>query len=391
MTAGTFREPVVARSLRGGSNARRPIPGAAAVQAEALARAWLRLNACDGLLPDEHAARRLGVSEAELVDCRCGHSKVTRLRIEWQSLLPALETLGPVLAVTENDAVRQEGQISYRRIRRTRTRATMQQAALTLQMDLHAVASVYAVTEVRHSRVRESLRFYDDRGTRLHRIDYTQASNDRAWRSLIRRLCHPDQRPGLLSVTTAGEFGAARTEPPPESRHGPERLPFEASAGTRRRYPAGTAPRTPEQAWTVDREALRWLVEASHEHDLRVAVRVCQGGWSQSHTGRLAPPPDTAGAIRLRGQGVRLQLQDTGAETMRIAQRRTHSGVTHTLEIFDQRGRLAAELFADRPGSDSEPVGWTRIAQSLRSSARLTDMSTVLATPIDRVSRKESG
>jgi putative heme degradation protein len=364
MTVGTSRDPIIAGSLCRGSNDRRPIPAAAAGQAEALARAWLRLNACADPLPDERAhAGDLG----------------------------ALETLGPVLAVTENIAVRQEGRISYRGIRRTGTRATMHQAALALQMDLHAVASVFAVTEMRHARVRESLRFYDGRGTRLHRIDYTQASNDGAWRSLIRRLCHPDQRPGLLSAMAPRGFGDARTAPPAEPRHGPGQRPLEAPPSTWRRYPAGAGPRTPEQAWSVDREALDWLIRASHEHDLRVAVRVCQGGWSQSHTGRLAPPRDPAGPIRLRDRHVRLQLQDTDGATMRIAQRGTHCGVTHTLEILDQRGRLAAELFADHPDSDAEPAGWTRLAQSLRSSARPTGVSAALATPIDPVIRQEPG
>ena len=73
---------------------------------------WQALKGTEPGLRAKEAAARLGVTEAELVACRCGEG-VRRLSGPWGDLLQDLPSLGEVMALTRNEHVVHEKHGTY--------------------------------------------------------------------------------------------------------------------------------------------------------------------------------------------------------------------------------------------------------------------------------------
>ena len=153
---------------------------------------------------DEHpdvrirtAAARMGVSEAELVATGCGEH-VTRLDGGWNALLSELETLGPVMALTRNDAAVHEKTGVYRNVEFTETH----NMGLVLDDDIdlrlfmghwHLGFAVEAPWDGGRDGVRRSLQFFDRDGTAVHKVFLTRESDLDAYDALVDTYRHDDQ------------------------------------------------------------------------------------------------------------------------------------------------------------------------------------------------------
>jgi putative hemin transport protein len=153
---------------------------------------------------DEHpdvrvrtAADRLGVSEAELVATGCG-DPVTRLDGGWSSLLSRLETLGPVTALTRNDAAVHEKTGVYHDVTFTDTHnmglVLADEIDLRLFMDhWHLGFAVEAPWASGRDGTRRSLQFFDRDGTAVHKVFRTRGSDRGAYEAIVDTYRHADQ------------------------------------------------------------------------------------------------------------------------------------------------------------------------------------------------------
>jgi putative hemin transport protein len=139
----------------------------------------------------------MGVSEAELVATGCGEH-VTRLDGGWNALLSELETLGPVMALTRNDAAVHEKTGVYRNVEFTETH----NMGLVLDDDIdlrlfmghwHLGFAVEAPWDGGRDGVRRSLQFFDRDGTAVHKVFLTRESDLDAYDALVDTYRHDDQ------------------------------------------------------------------------------------------------------------------------------------------------------------------------------------------------------
>ncbi|WP_278247655.1 ChuX/HutX family heme-like substrate-binding protein, partial [Teichococcus deserti] len=141
------------------------------------------------------AARRLDCSQAALLAAgACGPA--TPLRPDWGALFQALPALGPVLAGTCNASASLQSQGRFRDVSAGPGHVLVLGAEIDLRLFPGGWAFGFAL-----GGETPSLRFFDDRGQPLHRIDATPATGRAAWQALVDAFAAPGsaappERPG---------------------------------------------------------------------------------------------------------------------------------------------------------------------------------------------------
>ena len=161
-----------------------------------LKEAWAAFRAAHPDVRSRNAARRLGVSEAELMASGCGEN-VTRLKPDWEGLLFDLESLGEVMALTRNEVFVHEKVGRYRNV----SMVPSHQMGMVLDkgIDLRIAFRHWhiglAVVEQAPDRVKRSLHFYNQSGMAVHKVHLRRPSNVAAFDEIVARYRHDDQSP----------------------------------------------------------------------------------------------------------------------------------------------------------------------------------------------------
>ncbi|WP_304621462.1 ChuX/HutX family heme-like substrate-binding protein, partial [Roseomonas sp. 18066] len=125
------------------------------------------------------AARQLGCSQAALLAAGA-LGPALPLRPDWGALFQALPALGPVLAGTRNDSATLQRQGRFRDVSAGPGHVLVLGAEIDLRLFPGGWAHGFAL-----GGAAPSLRFFDDRGQPLHRIDMTFATDRAAWQALV--------------------------------------------------------------------------------------------------------------------------------------------------------------------------------------------------------------
>lgn len=134
------------------------------------------------------AARKLGVSELELVASGCADKNI-RLRPDWNSLMSELETLGEVLTITRNDAVVHETQGRFTDMNQHGNVAMFFTPGIDTRFFLDRWKSVFAVNE----NDRLSLQIFDACGVAAHKVYVTESTDLAAYERLVENYRALDQ------------------------------------------------------------------------------------------------------------------------------------------------------------------------------------------------------
>ncbi|MEM6325660.1 MAG: ChuX/HutX family heme-like substrate-binding protein, partial [Bacteroidota bacterium] len=150
------------------------------------------------------AARELGVSEAELVATEVDGTAVplTRPGSNWREILPELEALGEVMALTRNDACVHEKKGVYENVytELPHGMGMVLDEPIDLRLFCARWAFGFAVGtpwDGAKDGVRRSLQFFDARGDAVHKVYLTRKSDTEAYHALVER--HRAE-PGPLEV-----------------------------------------------------------------------------------------------------------------------------------------------------------------------------------------------
>ena len=160
-------------------------------------------------------AAQLGISEAELVAAHCGDG-VQRIEPRVNDLLPGLEAVGEVMALTRNESAVHEKIGVYDKV----IRASMPRTCSATDIDLRIFPKVwahgFAVEKRDGDEIRRCLQFFDEAGDAVHKVHLRPASNLYAYQKLVAELCvSPDQSPtvalkGIVESQPRRERGGKR-------------------------------------------------------------------------------------------------------------------------------------------------------------------------------------
>ena len=335
---------------------------------------------------DEHpdvrvrtAANRLGVGEAELVATGCG-DPVTRLDGGWRSLLSRLETLGPVTALTRNDAAVHEKTGVYRDVTFTDTHnmglVLADEIDLRLFMDhWHLGFAVEAPWAGGRDGTRRSLQFFDRDGTAVHKVFLARESDRDAYDAIVDTYRHADQ-----SI----EQPVAPTDDPTEERPDDEidvdgflrdwgelkdthdffplLRDYDVSRPQALRFGEGRFTRR------VPDEGLRRTLRAAAERETPIMVFVGSPGCLQIHTGPVRTLKATPPWYNVLDPDFQLHLNEEMIGQAWVVQKPTTDGVVTSLELLDADGGIIARLFGRRKSGQPERDDWRSILESLPSA-----------------------
>ncbi|NBB75578.1 MAG: hemin-degrading factor [Bacteroidetes bacterium] len=336
---------------------------------------------------DEHptvrirtAAGRMGVSEAELVATGCGEH-VTRLDGGWSALLSELETLGPVMALTRNDAAVHEKTGVYHNV--SFTEAHNMGLVLDDDIDLrlfmdhwHVGFAVETPWSGGRDGVRRSLQFFDQDGTAVHKVFLTRKSAIDAYDALVDKYRHDDQsiaQPVEPVEEDADETPDAEIDVDgflqewADLKDTHDFFPLLRDYGVSRTQ----ALRFGEGRFTrrVPAESLRRTLQAAAEQETPIMVFVGSPGCIQIHTGPVKKLKATPPWYNVLDPGFQLHLNEEMIDQAWVVEKPTKDGIVTSLELLDAEGGIIVRLFGKRKPGIPELDGWRAILQDLDAVA----------------------
>jgi len=324
------------------------------------------------------AADRMGASEAELLATGCG-DHVTRLDGDWKALLRELDTLGPVMALTRNDAAVHEKTGAYHEVEFTDTH----NLGIVLEDDIdlrlfmahwHLGFAVETPWDGGRDGVRRSLQFFDRDGTAVHKIFLTRESDLDAYDALVDAHRHTDQ-----SIEQPVTPTDDPTEETPEEEIDVEGFleewadlkdthdffpllqDYDVSRTQALRFGEGRFTRR------VPDESLRTMLQAAAEQETPIMVFVGSPGCIQIHTGPVNTLKATPPWYNVLDPGFQLHLNEEMIDQAWVVKKPTVDGRITSLELMDADGGIIARFFGERESGQPERDGWRSILENLSS------------------------
>ncbi len=332
-------------------------------------------------------AKDLHISEGELLAAHVGDFsdlesplRARRLRSSWQDLIAALEPLGPVMALTRNEACVHEKVGVYREVS---AQGPQRQVGLVLggDIDLRIFYSHwrhgFALTErLADGALQRSLQFFDAAGHAIHKVFLRPDSDQPAYESLVSRFLAENQSPGLAAE-------AAWEEPTeqPDERIDVARFREEWASlrdthdffGLLRRHQLSRTQALrladPRFAQPVPLSSAQELLSRAAQQGVSIMVFVGNAGMIQIHSGPIHQVAMMGPWINVLDPGFNLHLREDLIASAWLVRKPTVDGLVCSLELFDAQGRTLAMCFGERKPGQAERCEWRQLLESLVEGA----------------------
>lgn len=311
------------------------------------------------------AARRLGVSEAELV--YTGENNIL-LRPDFEEVFKAVVDLNVVNAITRNDLAVHERKGKYSKPSFFNGMGLIANKDIDLRLFMGNWKYFFSVEE----NGRKSLQFFDRYGTAVHKIYATQDTDMAAYEELVKTFYLENQsfpqvdkvqkketkllkynesdvqllRAGWLELTDTHQFF------PFLSRYHMRRIDAMNNA------PEGFARSLPVSAIE---EMLLW----ASEKEMEIMVFVGNGSCLQIHTGPVQKVVRTGSWLNVLDEKFNLHLKDVELDTLWMVRKPTSNGDIHSLEAYDKDGELILQFFGKRKPKHPEALVWRELLSQL--------------------------
>lgn len=340
------------------------------VEPKDLLNRYLAMKQSEPNLWPRDAAKRLGVSEAELVAARCGQG-VDRLDGRWGSLLEALPKLGRVKVITRNEYAVHEKIGHYAPITVSGHNASVSNPDMDLRIGLSRWRFGYAVRDKNKKGERKSLQFFDATGTAVHKIYLLEDSDFNAYNQLVTTHLAEDQLPRERVEAWI-----------PQKQPRTDNVDVEL---LRRRWRALKdvhqfepmlrelkVSRTQaceligsEFAERITPHSFRLALERAAEEGLPIMVFVPSPGVVQIHMGPVKNLKRVGEWFNVLDPNFNLHLREEGIAEAWILRKPTNEGIITSLEIYDADGGQIAWMFGYRDRGEPERLEWRRLVEGL--------------------------
>lgn len=343
-----------------------------APQHASLYQAWQALRLEQPRLRAREAAAELDVSEAELTASRLGIDTV-RLRPQWADLLPALESLGHIMALTRNEHCVHERKGVYREtsVAGNGAMGLVVSADIDLRLFLSGWASVFAVAEEHERGTLRSIQVFDRQGTAVHKVYLTDKSDESAWGPLIERFRDAEQsseldlqpQPAATTVRADAEVDATALRNDwaqlKDTHHFFAMLKRHDVARTQALRLAGR-----EWAEPLDTAELPKLLEQAGAREVPIMVFVGNRHCIQIHTGTVSNLRWMNDWFNVLDPEFNLHLKTPGVTELWRVRKPSVDGVITAWEAFDAKGDLVIQLFGARKPGAPERTDWRELAEA---------------------------
>jgi putative hemin transport protein len=342
---------------------------------EALRSSWHALLERQPRLRIRNAAAELGVSEAQLLATRVGDG-VRRIDADLKHILPRLEGLGELMALTRNDPFVHEKTGVYRNVEVGGHVAQVVDHDIDLRIFPGQWRLGFAVESETRRGTRRSLQFFDPHGEAVHKVFLTDESDVDAWERLVAEALSDDQSPGV----------GVRPRPAPPQLPEDEAVDVAALEeewramrdthdffGLLRRHGVGRTQAfrlvDDEMARPTTPGAARVVLESAASDGVELMVFVRSPGTFQIHHGPVHRIVDTPPWLNVLDPGFDLHVREAGIGDAWVVRKPTEAGWVTSVELFDTAGELAALFFGCRSEGQVENAAWRELALGLEHRA----------------------
>lgn len=336
-----------------------------------LTPAHLRTELAEGTLRSRDLADRLGMPEAALAAAQVGHGAV-RIAADPDRLIPAVERLGEVMALTRNDSCVIEKIGTYSDFHGGKHAAMTLNHEIDLRLFPRHWVHAFAIEAPGKDGPRRSVQVFDAAGDAVHKIHLRDASDLAAWDDLRRDLAAADQSDAIPAFGPRAPVDAPRGEADqaPALRAGwnemtdtHQFLPLVKRLGINRlgAYRIAGAP----FVRPLDPGALGQLIDTLAGSGVPLMVFVGNMGCIEIHSGPIETVKPMGPWLNILDPRFNLHLRaDRVAEVYEVRKPGEH-GMAISVEAFDARGELILQVFGIRPSKGGDPAAWQAQIEAL--------------------------
>jgi putative hemin transport protein len=341
------------------------------MKTQTLKTQWQELLESEPQLRIRDAARRLGVSEAELLNTRLGDG-VTRLGGDPKELLRELPKLGRVMCLTRNEHAVHERHGEFRQVEFFHGMGQVVGPDIDLRIFPNAWHFGFAVTDA--ARKSSSFQFFDACGTAVHKVFLQPGGSASEFHRLVDKYRAADSEEGLEIRDPAPRAAAL-----PDAEIDVEgfREAWMALLDTHDFFPLLKKFRVGREqalrlapegfARSVSTQCVQAVLEGAAASQTPIMVFVGSPGCLQIHTGPVKN-------IRMLGtewlnvldDEFNLHLHMSGVASAWIVRKPTRDGEVTSLELFDSDGENLALFFGRRKPGEAEDPAWRVLLGSVQ-------------------------
>nr|WP_316013461.1 ChuX/HutX family heme-like substrate-binding protein [Roseobacter sp. HKCCA0434] len=326
---------------------------------------------------EEHEGKRprdladmLDVPEAALLAARVGQD-ATRIAAHPDMLIPRLDALGEVMALTRVDACVHEKVGTYNNYQSGPHAAMVLNGAIDLRIFPRHWVHAYAVEAEGATGPKRSIQIFDAAGDAVHKVHLRTGSDHAAWDGVIASLRSDDQAPGQ-------EFAPREPAEPPKSvpekldilriewakltdTHQFLRLCAKLKMNRLGAYRIAGAPFVRQ----LDPAAVDTALEAVRDAGLEVMIFVGNRGCIQIHGGPIGTLKATGPWQNVLDPGFNLHLRRDRVAELWSVEKPTQRGPAVSIEGFAADGSIIFQIFGlNKEGQDSRPA-WNALVANL--------------------------
>jgi putative hemin transport protein len=328
---------------------------------------WNNLKIENPKLRIRDAAKKLGLSEAELVNT--GEYN-TLLNDNFKELLKETNTLGYVMALTRNDYCVHERKGVYTKVGFNGNIGLVVTPDIDLRLFMTHWHFGFAVNE----NDRLSLQFFDADGNAVHKIYLTDKSDMEAYHQLVTKYRAEEQNQ-QLTIQATPQNGVEKPDhevavnvfqeawialQDTHDFHG-----LLKDHGLTRTQALRLAP--DGYAQKINLSALKQILTKASDSSTPIMVFTGSAGCIQIHTGEIKKLVQTGPWFNVLDPEFNMHLREDGIDSIWLVKKPTTDGLVHSIEVYDKDGNTIVQFFGKRKPGIPESEDWRAILNEIIS------------------------
>jgi len=321
---------------------------------------------------ERELAADLGISEAEFIAAWCGDT-VTRISPDVETIMPRLEDIGEVMALTRNESAVHEKIGIYDNYIHGSHVAMMLGENIDMRIFAGKWAHGFAVEKTDGETVRRSLQFFDGYGDAIHKVHARPDSKINLWQKLISDIRLSDQS-AKIEITEK-----------PTEKPAPTVVTDEAVASLHKRWAKMTdvhqfmlilrklklsrhqavVHATADFAWRVETGSVETMMRNSANDALPIMCFVGNPGNIQIHSGPISNIKMMGPWINIMDPTFHLHLRADHISEVWVVRKPSDHGHVTSLEAYDADKELIIQFFGQREEGQEERKAWRSIMENL--------------------------
>ena len=328
-------------------------------------------KAAEPKIRERELAQKLGISEGEFTAAWEGDG-VTRLIPDLDKILPRLEAIGELMALSRNEHAVHEKIGVYDNYTPRERVAMFLGKAMDLRIFRAHWVHAFAVEKASGDTVKRSIQFFDAHGDAVHKIHFRQRSDLAAWQKLIDDVRMPagGSVPGFASYTEKVPAPAPTEEQIAELRERwaaiEDTHEFQgmiARLGFKRLQAIRVM--GDEFTWRLADDAMEAVLNLAANEQVPLMVFVRNPGILQIHSGTVTNIKRTGEWLNVMDPDFHLHLRTTGIAECWAIRRPSKEGDVLSVEAYDANGNRILLVNGIWSAEQANRLDWQMLVNGL--------------------------